>query len=202
MGRVNYHRGTTLLELLVAIALFMTASVLIFTTMQQTLRAGDQFNHASDAFEELQFALLAMDQDFSQLTDRAVRVVGDTESAFEFRDENKACRLSFTRYQNLDWDRGSLKRVAYNCSDQRLVRIAWAALDRTATTEGSQRVLLDEVEEISFSFLGSEKRWHSTWPPRNSGSASSNQVPAAVRVTLRQPGFGRLERIIITGTGL
>ena len=83
-----------------------------------------------------------------------------------------------------------------------LVRIAWAAPDRTQTTPERRRVMLKDVRRLQFRFLAPTGEWVTEWPGRfdaDAGVAQGRLRPRAVEVTLEDARIGVVRRLIEVG---
>ena len=106
----------------------------------------------------------------------------------------------------MDDPRSNIQRVAYELSDNKLIRHYWNVLDRSQDTESISRELLEGVNAISFRFLKPEGGWESEWPPSDSSTNSSttsavdprakaNLLPKGVEVNVELDNFGKVKRI-------
>ena len=70
-------------------------------------------------------------------------------------------------------------------------------LDRVVSTTLDDRVLLENVEQIQWKFLGERAQWYPSWP-----SGGTKQIlPIAVQVTIQIKEWGTIERIFMVSAG-
>lgn len=192
MARPSVERGFTLLELIVAIAIFALVSVIAFSGLQTTLTTRDLVQAQAERLIELQRAFMLMQQDISQATDRGIRD--------RFGDVRGPMLLEV---DGLEWTRGgapnpaglprsALQRVGYTLEDGALLRRQWQALDQPYDPVVRSRALLQDVEALEFRFLSDDKQWLETWPPAGTGG-----LPRAIEVRLRLTDLGEVHRMFL-----
>ena len=71
------QQGFTLLEVLIAIAIFSVVSLASFTIFDTVLRGDESSKIRSERQNELQRAFLLMERDFIQIAKRTMRVNGE-----------------------------------------------------------------------------------------------------------------------------
>lgn len=187
------HRGFSLLEMLVAVALFAVASALAWGGLRALVQAQEQSAEVSARLGRLQFAMGLIERDVMGAARRGVRdAYGATRPAFE----GAAQRMELTRYGHanpLRLPRAELERVAWTRRDDQLLRLRWPVLDRAPGTRSIEDVLLDGVDSLDLVFLDDRGREHRQWPPPN---GSFGPLPRGLRLTLEIKGFGEIERVL------
>jgi general secretion pathway protein J len=193
--------GFTLLELLIALAIFGLLSVMSYSGLKSVLDQHAGTDEAADRLAELQKIYLVMQRDIEQIVPRPVRgEYGDRLPALEGGEV-----LQFTRggWNNpLQRPRSSLQRVGYAFQDDELVRYAWQVLDRAQDSLPLQQPLTAAVSSMSVRYLSSEDAWHASWPPDETGDtqvisgsqpdARLSELPKAVEMTLEHDHLGEL----------
>ncbi len=197
------ERGFTLLEVLVAMAIFAVISVLAYGGLMVVLDQRALADEQADAWRELQFAVQLLGRDLQQLQPRPVRdEIGDRYvPAFQSRP-GSAYALELTRggWTNpAGLPRATLQRVAYRVEDGALQRIYWPVLDRTLNTEPVVTRLIEELEGLELRMLDGQGGWHTQWPPPGlAGDGALYTLPRAVEVAVESPRFGRVWRLLET----
>jgi len=193
--------GFTLIELLVALTIFAVLSLLAYGGLASVLETGGQLRERSARLGELQRAVTWLVNDLSQLAGRPVRDgFGDPQPALRAQPELEP-PLVFTRGGHPNpagTARSSLQRIAYRRDENRLVRLAWAVLDRAPESTPLEQPLLDGVTDFEVRLLGANEQWLTFWPPAGEPPDTA-QLPRAVEVTLEVEGFGRITRLVLTG---
>jgi len=189
--------GFTLLELLVAMAVFAVLAVMAYQGLNTVLANRDAVERQADRLRDLQTAWLVIGRDLQQASPRAVR----DELGGELRPfkggEGFLPMLELTRagYRNpAGLQRSTLERVAYQLRLNELTRMRWRVLDRAQDTQPVERVLLTGVRSVALRFLDSAREWQATWPPPNREDAEV-LAPRAVEVILELEDWGRITRL-------
>jgi general secretion pathway protein J len=199
-------RGFTLVELLVAMAIFAILSVLAYGGYNNSVKQSEIARGSMKRLEQLQTTVRLLTQDFEQLAPRPVRdVLGDGRLPAllaDRRDENlfSLTRSGWTNPAGLP--RPTLQRVSYLLdADGKLTRQYVNVLDATLTNEPVKRELIDRVKSIRLRYMDSQKEWQEQWPPLNAPPATlARSRPVAVEVTLELEDFGVITRLIEVGS--
>jgi general secretion pathway protein J len=193
-------RGFTLLELLVALAIFAVLATMAYTALNSVLTARKQVSEKSARLTALQTTLMVLERDVEQSTARGIRdELGDAQPSLQGGGVGTVV-LSLTRdgWRNpLGSARSNLQRVSYLFNDKQLIRQSWSILDRAPTTEAYSEVMLDDVKAVDLRFLGQDGQWVGYWPPQ-AGAAQAGIVtppPLAVEISLDVEGWGRITRL-------
>ena len=193
--------GFTLIELMVAMAIFAVLSALAYGVLNQTLLNSEILSSRMDRLKAIQKTVRTISDDFIQLAPRPVRRdIGEGYSAALTTDLQSVYALELTRggWSNLIvLPRSTLQRVAYRLEENELIRYHWNVLDRTLSNEPQAVALLDEVESVAFRFLQANNEWTERWPPANQpGPTGFKQRPRAVEVVLTLQREGEISRLI------
>jgi len=193
--------GFTLLELLVALAIFAVIAVMAYSGLDTVLTARQQTDQHATQLARLQMAFIWLGRDIEQHINRPIRnQYGDRQATLQ----GTISQMELTRagWRNpAQQQRSSLQRVAYHLEEKTLWRSYWRVLDRAQDAVAIRMGLLKEVNEIQFRYLDEHLRWHEQWPPLNFSNrapnkqANSNQTLKAIEVTLTVEKWGRLIRL-------
>lgn len=195
------QKGFTLIEVLVAMAIFAIMSALAYGTLSQTLLSAEILSDRMDRLQAIQRTMRLLTDDLHQLAPRPVRdELGDTFAPALTTGFQSGFAIEMTRsgWNNpLTLPRSTLQRAAYRIEDDELVRYHWMVLDRTLSNEPVSVVLLDDVESIQFRFFQTDGEATDQWPPLNqSGPASVRYRPRAVEIILRLEDEGEITRLV------
>ncbi len=199
-ARTHASAGFTLLEVLVAIAVFSVMAVMAYEGLRNFLAARTLLENRVNAFHARVRGIAQLQQDLEQLVARPVRdELGDPVDAVRHR-AGEEILLAFTRHS--PWPapaRGlpDLRRVEYRLVEGRLLRREWDALDRVSSVGFRERALLTEVESVTLRFHGAEN-WQDDWSA-DTGPAARQALPRGVGVTVRFGDGRSLERIFRVG---
>ncbi len=193
--------GFTLIEVLVALAIFGVMSMLAYSALGSTLSNADYLTDRMERLQSVQRSVRYLSSDMMQLAPRPVRSeLGDTfvPALRSVLGSEFAIELTHGGWGNpAGLPRGTLQRVAYRIEDDELLRYHWGVLDRTYANEPVVTVLLDDVESLYFRFYSATGELSEVWPPQNQqGSASMRNRPRAVEIVLTLPDQGEITRLL------
>jgi general secretion pathway protein J len=200
LRRARSH-GFTLLEVLVAVAIFGILAALAYGTLSRTLDSAERLEERSGRLETIQRAVRFLTEDFQQLAPRPVRVdLGDVTLPALYANvtSDYAVELTHGGWGNpAGLPRGTLQRVAWRVQDGELVRYHWNVLDRTLDNQPAARVLLDGVVSLAFRFMQDNGEWTGQWPPQNMpGPLGWWPRPRAVEIVIETEQEGLITRLI------
>lgn len=199
------HRlsGFTLLELLIAIAIFAVVGVLAMSGYNELLMQRERAELTMARARSVQRAMLRLSQDFAQLEPRAVRdATAATANPALYVNSSGTYLVELTR---AGWSnpagvsRATLQRVGYRLLDGKLYRDYWAVLDRNLSAIPAEALLVDRVTNFSLRFMDNNRQWQTTWPANTTGGvgiARARRPPLAVEITLTLEDWGELKRIV------
>ncbi|NOZ10618.1 MAG: type II secretion system minor pseudopilin GspJ [Gammaproteobacteria bacterium] len=152
-------KGFTLLEMVIAIAIFAVIATVSYASLGQFLDTYEYLTQRGEKTKGLQqtFAMLA--QDFHYSADRSVRDgYGDREPAMvagtqTFAETGELVRLTVSGPDLQVPTASRLTRVAWRLDQGRLYRVTWAVLDRAQDSRSYSRLILEGVAGLEFKFL-------------------------------------------------
>ena len=182
------QQGFTLLEILIALAIFSIMSMMAYAGLSAVLDARASTVPRAEQLAQLQATLYLLNEDLSQIINRPIRdEFGTTEPAFSVGRGNEI--LVFTRtvpsWSN-NADSNSLLRVSYRLENDALYRRVWSIPDRTQQTEYRSRKLITThgVTINKFNELTQ------AWEPLNVGG----DIPKALDISFKLDGMGTIHR--------
>ncbi len=194
--------GFTLIEVLVSIAIFASLSVAAYQVVSQVQRSNMLSQERTQRLNELQRAMVMMDNDFRQMAMRQMRTNGEEPSSqlifwSDYLLDSDAKGVMFSR---LGWHnpqqqfpRGEVTKVGYRLKDNVLQRIWWRYPDTPVGQEGLVTPLLTQVESFDMRFYDG-KSWQKNW-------AKNRELPKAVSVILDLKDYGEITRTYLTPDG-
>ena len=195
------QKAFTLIEVLVAFAIFGILAAFAYGALSQTLLSAEILGERMDRLQAIQKSVRYLTQDFLQLAPRPVRQeLGDSFDPALLTDFSSEFALELTHggWSNpVALPRGTLQRSAYRLEDDELVRYYWTVLDRTLSNEAIAVTILDGVESLLFRYLLDSGDWIEQWPPPTlPGPLGLRQRPRAVEIVLTLQDEGEIRRII------
>jgi general secretion pathway protein J len=196
--------GFTLLELLVAIAIFAVVGAMAMTGYVELQRQNELAEQRLARVRDVQRTVQMLTQDLGQLEPRPIREpLGDGRIPALLATDGEY-RLQFTRAgwsNTAGLPRATLQRVGYRVDQDGLWRDYWPVLDRTLSVEPVRQKLLGELRAISFRFMTPDREWVDVWPAGGVQNATQNALwlrsrPVAVEITLELEDWGRITRLV------
>lgn len=191
----------TLIEVLVALAIFGVMSVLAYAAIGSTLSNADLLSERMDRLQAVQRTMHYLASDFLQAAPRPVRLeLGETFAPAVHTSLSSQFALELTHggWRNpIGLPRSTLQRSAYRIEDDELVRYHWNVLDRTYANEPVATVLLDNVESLLFRYYQADGEVSEVWPPQGQpGVVLTRARPRAVEIVLTLSDEGEITRLI------
>jgi general secretion pathway protein J len=195
--------GFTLLEILIAIAIFAIVAVLAYSGYSELTRQAERLAATAARTRAVQTTMQRLVQDFSSIEPRPVREpLGDNVQPALISDarSEQLAELTHSGWSNpAGVPRSTLQRVSYRLEDGKLSRNYWVMLDRTLSTEPVHTVLLDNVKAVKLRFMGPNHRFTEQWPALGGGPggpAAARLLPIAVEITLELEDWGKITRLV------
>ncbi len=194
LKRKQFNKGFTLLEVLIAIAIFSLISLSSFTIFDSVLKGDQTAKKRSNRQNELQRAFLIIERDITQIARRTIRLEGESplgqfiQTADDsFASEEQA--IAFVRHgwtnPGLLLPRSDMQAVAYRLVEETLQRLHFNFVDSVVGEEPKIRALISDVTELSFEYYDG-KKWQKTW--------SGNTLPLAIAIEFNTKDYGIIRR--------
>lgn len=198
------QRGFTLLEVIIAVAIFSLLAMGTYRMLSTVLRTDETTRRHERDLRELSRAFASLDRDLNQVINRSIRDgYGDERAAMlgELGASDGKAALEFTRngWRNpLGATRAQSQRVRWRLSGEHLERLYWTVLDQAVDSQPRVQKVLDGVLSMQLRFLNDEGEWQGQWPSalddRNRSEALES-LPLAVEVMVEHRHYGELTRL-------
>lgn len=193
--------GFTLLEVVVAMAIFAAMYVMAQQFFNAALRSRDILNQHAQTLEKTQRALIFLTMDMEQAIARPVRdSFGDVRPAVEGSDT----AVSLTR---LGWanpldlrQRSNMQRVTWILEEDRLLRRYNPVLDLGVGAEPVETVMMEGVSDFQVRYLqrgaGGDWEWIPRWPDGENATLEPlrQPMPRSLEITVELEDGGGLHR--------
>ncbi len=199
---MRFQQGFTLIEVLVATAIFAVVGIAaqaIFSTVLDTNALSER---RFAQLEQLQRTMLIMERDILQATPRSARIEGVSNELviaggadiLDSQGDGLALVKAGWHNPRLVLPRSSLQAVGYRLQDKELQRVYFTHVDNVAGSEPKYRVMLEDVEDFQVQFFvpnGSEPEVSpGDWEDNYRGS----ELPLAVAIEIHTTAFGVIRR--------
>jgi len=176
--------GFTLLEVLIAVAIFALLGMAAYSGLDAVLKARARLDAENHQWRAVALFWTRLGRDLTAYVDRPARLRGSAPQA-AFLGESTAmgeyaAQLELTRLGAADAGNTLPERVAYRLREGKVEWLRWPALDSAPRAIPDVAVLLDRVSALEFSYRDSAGIWSPRWPP-----AASLSHPTAVKVVLK-----------------
>lgn len=193
--------GFTLLEVIVAMAIFAAMYVIAQQFFNAALRNRDVLQEHAQTLEKTQRALIFLTMDMEQAIARPVRdSFGDVRPAVEGTDT----AVSLTR---LGWanpldlrQRSNMQRVTWILEENRLLRRYNPVLDLGVGAEPVETVMIEGVSDFQVRYLqrgpGGDWEWIPRWPDGENAALEPlrQPMPRSLEITVELEDGGGLHR--------
>ena len=186
---LSRQQGFTLLEIVIALAIFSVMSMMAYAGLAAMLDARASTVPRAQQLAQLQTTLYLLNEDLSQVITRPIRdQLGSSEPAFSIGRGNEI--LVFTRTVP-SWLANSsetnLLRVSYSLEKEALYRRVWTIPDRTQQTEYRRRKLLVTQGVTIKGFSAKTKTWGEV----------VGEIPQALDISFKLDGLGSVHRTFL-----
>lgn len=194
MIRTKHSKGFTLIEILVALAIFAIIGIAAATCLHQMIEYRTKLTKQTDTWRQMAIARLLLQKDFSN----AVHINQKDFLSKGFPSfSGQAQTLTLTRWniQQAIWNKQTsvFVTISYVLVGQNLIRISINPLGAQ-----TKNVLLQHVKQIHFYYLNPLQQWSDQWNamPTNMVSNATllpSLIPVAMRLDLYIQGVGKVQ---------
>lgn len=186
--------GFTLLEVLIALTIFVVVVSLTTMVMRQSFGVEEKVTQVTDELTHLELALSEINRDTKELVLRATRgndmhlfppFIGQ-EDYLEFTrkgviNPNSAAKIS------------NMQRVAYLCSKGNLIRRAFIILDTPNRKLYQDNILLKSLSACKFAYLDQNGSVVATWGQQQPNTRlNTESIPKALYLSLNLTKIGKM----------
>lgn len=197
-------KGFTLIEILIALAVFAILSAMTALSMSHAFNTRERVSQQIDRLSEIDFSITRMNRDANQITARPVRDEQmRLKPAFIGQDNYMEFTRSGLTNPNAFEKRATLKRIAFLCNKNELVRRSFARLDSASAHAYEDKVLISHLKSCAFTYLTPQNQWSDQWLNiTNTRQNTPQSLPKAVQISLRLADLGKLSLVFVIPEGL
>ncbi|MBA6287808.1 type II secretion system minor pseudopilin GspJ [Colwellia sp. MB3u-4] len=196
-------QGFTLLEVLIAIAIFSVISMASFSIFETVINSDTATKARTDRINELQRGFLIIERDMLQIARRSVRLNGEAPLSDFLHTDNDSFTsseqaIAFVRHgwtnPGLLLPRSDMQSVAYQLNENTVERVHFNFVDAVLGEVPKVRPLISQVEKLNFEFYDG-KKWQET--------LQENTLPMAIAIEIDTTDYGIIRRqFIVAGDNL
>lgn len=194
---MRVQRGFTLIEILVAVAIFGIISVAAYTVLDSGLRTQQHAEERLTHLSQLQRLFYNLSQDIAYLTQRQSRNdLGDQESIILGDSDlsGETFRLAFNRanWRNpAKFPRSHLQHVEYRFEEEKIYRRYRVYLDAAPNSPEVDRLLASQIESVRLEFKAPDGQWSDGW---GQFTEMRDKLPRVMRIQITSKLVGQIER--------
>ena len=197
MGKADAN-GFTLLEILIAMAIFTLIGVGSTTFLSFVIDSNEQSGERFEQLQALQRAMLVIERDLQYAVARPIRLDGEVNDIVMFggdaeNSDHDGIGLVRSGWSNPQFmlPRSTLQYVAYGTNEGNLERVSGTYLDNVVGYEPINRVVLKNVEDFQVEFfVGGQDDNSLRWNESYTGTV----LPKGVAITIELETFGTVRR--------
>jgi general secretion pathway protein J len=188
--------GFTLIEVLVALAVFAILASLTASIMYSSFNTKARVSIQAERLVNLQLAYILLGRDINQITKRAIRTDHMRLSPAFIGQNNYA---EFTRSgltnPNSAEKRSTMKRIGLECKNGKLIRRSWDRLDLVNKKNLEERILITGVKQCKFNYLSKDNQYLNEW-------RITDKLPKGVMISLALQDWHQLSWLFVLPEGL
>lgn len=191
-------RGLTLIELLVAVAIFGVLSAFAYRALTVVLESRDRIEQQDRKWREIALFFARLEQDVAASVPRPVRDPGNVFSpALVGGTGDAAVMLTRTGFAADPGATDPPRRIAYRLRGGVVELLSWNTLDRAPRSEPRTIAILRNVSALDLRYLDRRGQWHAVWPPAGTASLQT-EMPAGIEVGITLASGERITRLLPT----
>lgn len=190
-------KGFTLVELLVALAIFAVMAVAAYRGLSVMLDARERIEQENQKWRGMALFFARLENDLGAVLERPVRGTSDLLlPAFSGRPVAVApdeAQLAFTRigYGGQAGALAAPQRIGYRLRGEAVELLTWEVLDQAPRSSPVASAALDGVTQFDLRYLDRNGGWQQQWPP----AGQDGGLPSAVEVRVKLRGGEEARRV-------
>ena len=188
---IRRQDGLTLLELLLAMAVFSLVGAMAYSGLNSMLNQSEIVAENRAALEQLGDAVALFESDLRQHAARPVRGL-DGRMQASLQGNEQSLWLTRAGFAAANPDSPRVGRVGWERRGAVLQRQVQDVLDAAPSTRPRLEPILDNIVDLRFGYRDSIGELHRRWPSDQAGGEL-----VAIELELQTERFGRIRRLIL-----
>ena len=197
------QRGFTLIEIIIALAVFAIITSFTSYILAQSFATDKRLKAQFHRSHQFELALVLLRRETAQIINRPVR--GNEQSllpAFIAHADGVEFTRSGDINPNAATQRSTLKRVAYLCYGNQLIRRTWTLLDSPDRRQFHSQILLDHLNACHFTYRDAKHQAHNEWVMRpRDRTKQLSPLPTSIICHLSLEKSGVIDIVLPLPTG-
>lgn len=192
------NAGFTLLEVLVAVAIFALIGIASHRLLVSAIRVDTQTREQEQQLRQLLRAMNSLERDVEQAVARPVLASGGNEEpAFWSDPDGQGLHWTRAGWSNPQpMRRAQLQRVHWRHEGSDLLREYWPVLDRADDSAAQRQQVLQNITALQWRYLDRQGIWRTQWQ-----GTGMQPLPRALEVRIEHARFGALRRVLLLPAG-
>lgn len=184
------NKGFTLIEIMIALFIFSIIALIISYGLHNVFNAKKKITYHEQRLNQLQFALVILRHDITQLVDYS-----DTQTGSATSTTGNSKQFTFTTTDNANplglEKRSNLMHVRYQEKAGKLIRDIWFTEGLQTKSHVTSRILLPNITHFRIRYL-SRTGFIDSWPAPNTLTIAP---PNAVQISFTLPNWGNISQL-------
>lgn len=196
------EKGFTLIEVMMALAIFSLMSIAAYKAIDGLMRVKERVGAENRQWQQVMLFLDRFELDVKQHANRPIRNANDmlepAWSAQPIFTSQYGAQLSLSRFGDAQQS-GYLmdsRRIGYRLNRGAIELIQWPSLDVTHEQKPEVFEVLENVSDFKLKYLTKDSRWILSWPEVAEENNADALFPRAVSLELTMGSGEKIQRLI------